>query len=722
MRKSYLLLFFFVLLQWYPKLIHSAQFKNWYNTNYVQDIKSINNKIAIGSTRGLVIFTPEENEFIILNKIEGLLENQINGLVCDNENMFLFVPAGITVLSVDTTKIRNISSLITGIEGEPVTGLLQADTLFLGTTSYLYIWDTEGDPYNPFNTAWANEPYRFRNYGINTLFAMNETLYVGTDGGVCQVPNNDFADTTEWVWNTSVDGLPDDSVTSICYWRNEIWVGTKNGIVSGSMNNWTPRNSGLSSTKINSLFSSETLWVATENAPHYWVNSLSRWVQVYQGLDIKKTTGICKDNTGKLWVGIDGDGIAFREDTSWSVIRFPGPSSSNFSDIIIDNNGDIWGVHYGGYVQEGRGRTISHFHDGEWEIINENNEIGADGSIRWIEVDRYNNKWFGIWRQFTDVDIFKLSESGVWDTLSLPVVLGVVGTQFVDSKGNKWFSNFLSSVCKLEPDDSTWQVYTDENYLDFIAAIEEDKSGNMYFGSIHRGVSVLKPDNTWIRVTGLPSQQVNDLAIDNKGDLWVGTAGSGVAVVRNFETTVHYTYTASGLIGDKIMDICIDWKGNKWFLVENKGVSVLKYNGTWDSLLVDDGLASDFILDDLDGLAYDTEKGYLWIATKDGISRYETGIIPSSPDIENTDVYPNPFVPKEHNMVTFDKLPDDAKIYIYSISLKKIKTIDDIEEATHRGFWDGTDDNGKSVDSGIYIYTIINGNGQTKTGKIAVIR
>jgi filamentous hemagglutinin family protein len=153
MRKSYLLLFFFVLLQWYPKPIHSAQFKNWYNTNYVQDIKSTNNKIVIGSTRGLVIFTPEDNEFITLNKIEGLLENRINGLVCDNENIFLFVPSGITVISVDTTKIRNISSLITGIQGEPMTGLLQADTLFLGTTSYLYIWDTEGDPYNPFNTG-----------------------------------------------------------------------------------------------------------------------------------------------------------------------------------------------------------------------------------------------------------------------------------------------------------------------------------------------------------------------------------------------------------------------------------------------------------------------------------------------------------------------------------------------------------------------------------------
>lgn len=725
MRKIYLLLSLFIILQLYPKLLHTNGFRNWYNTNYVTDITSVDNKIAIGSSKGLVIFTPEDSSFVTLNKTDGLIENKVNGLVSDNENLFLFTPDGITIITVDTTRIKNISSFIFGIEGEPQTGLLKGDILFMGTTQNVYIWDTNGDP---FFTPWSNNPYNFRNYGINNFFSMNDTLYVGTEGGICMVPDNSFSDTTQWAWNTVIEGLPDDSVTAITFWDNELWIGTKNGIVSGSFNNWTLRNNGLSasSRKIHKLFSKDSLslWVATESSPHYWNKSESRWIQVYQGLGIKRTTGICTDDTGGIWIGINGDGIAFLEDTLWSTVRLPGPSSSNFSDITIDENGDIWGVHYGGFVSEARGKTISHFRreNGEWEILNDTNELGILGYIRWVDVDQDNNKWFGIWRIGAEIDIIKLSENGEWDSLALPVS-GVIGSQFIDSKGNKWFSNFANSVCKLSPDDFTWQVYTDINYLNYIVAIEEDNSGNMYFGSAHRGVSILRTDGRWTSVTGLPTGEAFDLVFDRNGDLWVGTA-AGVAVVRDSVTINTYTHTTSGLLGDNIMDILIDWKGNRWFLVGSRGVSLLRYDGKWDSLTVADGLASDFIIDDLDGLAYDTRNGYLWVATKDGISRYETGDIPLSPDddLVDIDVYPNPFIPKKHHVVNFNRLPDDAKIYIYSVSLKRIKTIDDIDRQMHMAYWDGNDANNNPVDSGIYIFLVVTPNGNNKTGKIAVIR
>lgn len=717
-------LFLFLLLQsQLTSLEHTSKFRNWYNTNYITDIISINSKLAIGSSKGFVILTLTtlNSEFVILNKTDGIIDNQVNGLVSDNKNIFLFTPSGITIISLDTTTIRNISSAFWGIDGEPETELLKGDTLFWGTTEYLYIWDTEGEPYEQFNTSWT--PYTFRYRGINTLFLMNDTLYCGTDGGgVCMVPDYSFLDTTQWVWNTTAEGFPNDTVTAITFWGGEFWIGTKDGIVSGTMNNWTPRNAGLGSSgsparEINELFSGETLWVATENYPHYWNESLSSWIRVNTGLKIKRIRGICSDNTGTLWIGIDGDGIAYLEDTLWNIIRIPGPSSSNFSDITIDKDSGIWGVHY-----QLKGATISHFHNGNWEILNETNELGI-GAIRWVDVDKHNNKWFGLWSSGAGNNIIKLSENGEWDSLTLPVS-GVVGSQFIDSKGNKWFSNFISSVCKLAPDDSTWQVYTNENYLDYIVAFEEDtSSGNIYFGSTHRGISVLKADGTWLKIGGLPSEQVYDLAFDRKGDLWVGSA-AGAVVIRDFSVIKHYSSTTSGLMGDNINDILIDWKGNKWFLVDSRGVSVLRYNGEWDSLTVSDGLASDFIMDDLDGLAYDIDNGYLWIATKDGISRYETGDIPPHTDttLTDVDVYPNPFIPKEHLFVTFNRLPAEVEIYIYSISLKKMKTVENIDNVTHTAFWDGRDENGNLVDSGIYIFLIVREGGIKKTGKIAVIR
>ncbi|MCK4575146.1 hypothetical protein KAU34_01920, partial [candidate division WOR-3 bacterium] len=264
MKRFIIFLSLFIVLQsQLVSLEHSSKFRNWYNTNYITDIMSVDNKFAIGSSRGFILFTPQNGEFVILNKSDGIIDNQINGLVSDSDNLFLFTPSGITVLSVDTTRIRNISTSFSGIEGEPSIGLLKGDTVFLGTTEYLYIWDTEGDPYNPFNMSWTNNPYTFRNYGINALFFEDDTLYVGTNGGLCMVPDYSFTDTTQWIWNSVGEGLPDSIVTDVASWEGELWIGTEDGIVSGSMNNWILRNSGLYSREVNRLFSDDTLWAAT---------------------------------------------------------------------------------------------------------------------------------------------------------------------------------------------------------------------------------------------------------------------------------------------------------------------------------------------------------------------------------------------------------------------------------------------------------------------------
>jgi ligand-binding sensor domain-containing protein len=314
----------------------------------------------------------------------------------------------------------------------------------------------------------------------------------------------------------------------------------------------------------------------------------------------------------------------------------------------------------------------------------------------------------------------KYSPPVQWDTFNLPLD-NVIGSQFIDSQGNKWFSNFSSSVCRLSHDDVTWDYFTDENYFNFIVSFCEDYEGNIYFGSAQRGVSVRRTTGSLLKVSGLPSEEAFDLALDRNGDILVGTT-DGVAVVRDFVTVDHYTRANSGLLGDNIMDILVDWQGNKWFLIENQGVSVLRNTGEWDSLTSSDGLASSLIIDDLDGLAYDTEKGYLWIATKDGISRYETGDTPSPPDIVNVGVYPNPFIPRIHQGVSFNRIPDNASLYIFSLSLRKVRTIDYIDERTHTAFWNGTDEDGELVESGIYLFVVEDPNGNSATGKIAVIR
>lgn len=89
-------------------------------------------------------------------------------------------------------------------------------------------------------------------------------------------------------------------------------------------------------------------------------------------------------------------------------------------------------------------------------------------------------------------------------------------------------------------------------------------------------------------------------------------------------------------------------------------------------------------------------------------------------NLDKVPVYPNPFRPGRDTTVKFLGLSAGATIRIYNIAgdlvrIEKDITTDPIE-------WDGRNDNGRPVASGIYFYLITDKNGEKIAGKIALIR
>jgi flagellar hook assembly protein FlgD len=92
-------------------------------------------------------------------------------------------------------------------------------------------------------------------------------------------------------------------------------------------------------------------------------------------------------------------------------------------------------------------------------------------------------------------------------------------------------------------------------------------------------------------------------------------------------------------------------------------------------------------------------------------------------DLDGVIVYPNPInFSKGQTTITFDNLTDDVVIKIYKTNGQLVKTI----EATGTGgtvaWWNVTNDSGKKLGAGIYIYLITNNAGQKAKGKFAVIK
>ena len=83
--------------------------------------------------------------------------------------------------------------------------------------------------------------------------------------------------------------------------------------------------------------------------------------------------------------------------------------------------------------------------------------------------------------------------------------------------------------------------------------------------------------------------------------------------------------------------------------------------------------------------------------------------------------FPNPFKPSAgHTTITFTNLPAQSAIKIFTLSGDLAKTINETS-GTGQYIWDVKNEAGENLTSGLYFY-VIKGSGETKTGKLVIIR
>ncbi len=116
----------------------------------------------------------------------------------------------------------------------------------------------------------------------------------------------------------------------------------------------------------------------------------------------------------------------------------------------------------------------------------------------------------------------------------------------------------------------------------------------------------------------LGTNDVDSLAADAAGGLWIGTRGGGLAHYEN-GTFRRYT-TKDGLAHDVVLSILEAHDGTLWIGTRGGGVSTFK-GGRFTTLRETDGLANDTVT----ALA-ESPDGTLWIGTDGGgVSRYQGG-------------------------------------------------------------------------------------------------
>lgn len=99
----------------------------------------------------------------------------------------------------------------------------------------------------------------------------------------------------------------------------------------------------------------------------------------------------------------------------------------------------------------------------------------------------------------------------------------------------------------------------------------------------------------------------------------------------------------------------------------------------------------------------------------------------SSSDFSLLKVFPNPWRPGSGGTfdaaaVRFQNLTGAATIKIFTISGALVRRLEKGTADGNEKIWDGTDENGRKVSSGVFPFMISNAGGQKRTGRIAIIR
>lgn len=180
------------------------------------------------------------------------------------------------------------------------------------------------------------------------------------------------------------------------------------------------------------------------------------------------------------------------------------------------------------------------------------------------------------------------------------------------------------SMSHLFGQQTAWTVYTNSNSgltSDLIETIAIDNNGDKWIGTYFGGVSRFDGNNwtgylTWN--SGLPYDLIYSIGVDNNGDKWIATFGGGVARFDGSNWSVYNTLNF-GLPDSNVTTITIDSNGDKWIGTYNGGIG--KFDGTnW--VVYDNqnsGLQDNFVR----SIAIDNN-GEKWIGTfSGGVYRFD---------------------------------------------------------------------------------------------------
>ena len=446
-----------------------------------------------------------------------------------------------------------------------------------------------------------------------------------------------------------------------------------------------------------------------------------------------------------------------------STLQPGGPKYNNFYGMRFVNNllytcGGLWGH----LIDAGRPGTIQVLDKDNWTIYDDS--IAAKTGIKYVDVNS------------VDVDpldpnhVFAGAKSGLYEFQNGKFIkhynsenslitsfnntsknYQLITSVKFDTDGNLWMLNSQSpsnqSLIEYTKDGKWVSHHKPELYnLGSLECLMQDSHGLLWFVNNHHelpsiycyqaSTDQLNKYSSFVNEDGatLSPVFVRYVTEDKNQDIWIGTnigplllykkditsdtpIFTQVKVPRN-DGTNYADYLLSGV---DISCIAIDGSNRKWFGTNGNGIYVIS-NDCLTQIYHFTTNNSNLLSNNIEAIAINEQTGEVFAGTDKGLCSYMSDA--SSPNNEMTKdnvwAYPNPVKPDYTGLITITGLSFDADI--------KIVTTNGIlvNQGRSNGgtyTWNGKDQKGQKVASGIYMVETATSDGSKGTVcKIAIVK
>lgn len=717
----------------------NAQNWRWETFTSMHSIRSVtiaDSTIWAATEGGIISFDLNTQAIEKWTNTEGLSDNDATALANEN-NLAIWI--GFNNGAIQKYDLQKNSFLsINEYLGQPIQCLhIHGDSLFvgldIGLSLYLISKNEVKETYKRLGVDLQVE------LPVNDILTVEDTLWVATDEGIAKgaLGTKNLLDPTNWQNITDAAILPSKEVKHLHFYNNSIFVGTSNGLVEFDKQN---RIEHLSYKILDIDDDSKQLFTFVERSEDTNNDGYDEtFYEIYQYdtawnlfCNCFNANIIYFENDIKV-LGSDNGLYLLDSQHNWQSVPLNCMSSNRISTMTVDHNGVLY-VGSGSSKSGGTGYSV--YSNGNW-VNYDRSDIDLINNNDFLEstVDQHNNVWLGTWGDgllvikndstmiHYDETNGVLSSSDAGDP-NYPAVTGIVedlnGVIWVTI----WDSQLNQQLVAITDSLVTHFGPSDQLYANDLISITVDTWNRKWIGSASNGIYVLddnytphdKSDDQMASVTdsdGLDSENIAALAADQEGGVYIGTP-NGLQYFLSSLSDIQY-----GLFSNNIKALALDGVGNIWAGTQG-GISYY-HDGLWNNFSVDNSLLVD---NDILSLAVDKQNGYIYAGTTKGISRITTSFIEPEASLTELTIFPNPFIPDQHEAVQIDGLISRVCLTIFTSSgylVKKISMLDDVNG--RRVSWDGTDTMEQPVPAGIYIAVMSNEDGSKKQlGKIALIR